>query len=92
MQFALLTHSYHQQRCFGVGLAKHRLLAPKLCRQMLAKWEAQSSESFVSHIVHALGSDVPISLTCAGSLQLNYLLLTCFARDAQALQKGAGDA
>lgn len=32
VRLALLTHSYHQQRCFGVGLAEHRLLALQLCR------------------------------------------------------------
>lgn len=37
--------------------------------------------------MHALGADVPIALMCAGSLQLNYLLLMCFARDARALQR-----
>lgn len=34
VQFALLTYSYGQRRCFGLGLAEHRLLALQLCRQM----------------------------------------------------------
>lgn len=75
VRLALLTHSYHQQRCFGVGLAVHRLLALQLCRQMCPPCKGGSTKQQNLHFSHHArsGSRCP---HCP-RVQVHCSLITC---------------